>query len=48
MSNELFKQLYEATLEMAETTFRISQEFDMLSSQEFLDYQDKLNALSVI
>ncbi len=28
MSIELFKQLYEATLEMVETTFRISQEFE--------------------
>ena len=48
MSIELFKQLYEATLEMVETTFTISQEFDMVNSQEFLEYQDKLNAFSVI
>lgn len=47
MYNELWKQLFKAHVDEAEAIYRLAQEYDMLDSQEFLDWQDKLNELSV-
>ena len=41
--NELFK----AHLDEAEAIFRLAQEHNMLDSQEFMDWQDQLNEISV-
>jgi hypothetical protein len=42
--NELFK----AHIDEAEAIVNLAREHDMLNSQEFLDWQDKLNAISVL
>lgn len=47
MTEELWKELFKAHLDMAETICRLSKEYDILDSQEFLDWQDKLNEISV-
>ena len=42
--NEVFK----AHIDEAEAIVNLAREHDMLNSQEFLDWQDKLNAISVL
>jgi len=46
MYNDLWTQLFKAHLDEAEAIFRLAQEHDMEDSQEFLDWQDKLNEIS--
>ena len=40
--NELFK----AHLDEAEAIYRLAKEYDMLDSQEFINWQDSLNEIS--
>ena len=47
MRKELFKELYEATIQQIEIVKRISIEYDMLNEDEYLDFQTKLNELSL-
>ena len=47
MKKELFKELYEATIQQIEIVKRISIEYDMLNEDEYLDFQTKLNELSL-
>ena len=47
MTNKLLCQLYETNIALLEITRQLSIENDMLDSQEFLDYQDKLNEFSL-
>ena len=47
MYNELWKQLFKAHLDAAEAIYRLAQEYNILDSQEFLDWQDQLNEISV-
>lgn len=47
MYNDLWKNLFEAHIDEAEAIERLVREHDMENSQEFLDWQDKLNEISV-
>lgn len=47
MSKELFKELYEATIQQIEIVKKLSIEYDMLNEDEYLDFQTKLNELSL-
>ena len=46
MYQELWRELFQAHIDEAEAIFRLVQEHDMENSQEFLDWQDKLNEIS--
>lgn len=46
MYQELWRKLFEAHIDEAEAIFRLVQEHDMENSQEFIDWQDKLNEIS--
>lgn len=43
----MWSQLFKAHIDEAEAIYRLAQEYNILDSQEFLDWQDKLNELSV-
>ena len=43
----LWKQLFKAHIDEAEAIYKLAQEYDMLDSQEFLDWQDGINEISV-
>lgn len=43
----LFKQLYDSIIKQIEAVENLSIEYDMLDSQEYLNYKDKLNKLSL-
>lgn len=45
--NKLLCQLYETNIALLEIARDMTIENDMLDSQEFLDYQDALNKLSL-
>ena len=47
MYNDLWKELFKAHLDEAEAIYRLVREHDMEDSQEFLDWQDKLNEISI-
>lgn len=47
MYNDLWKELFEAHIDEAEAIMRLVREHDMEDSQEFLDWQDALNEISV-
>ena len=47
MYQELWHNLFQAHIDEAEAIFKLAQEHDMEDSQEFLDWQDKLNEISV-
>jgi hypothetical protein len=47
MYNDLWKELFKAHIDEAEAIIRLVREHDMEDSQEFLDWQDKLNEISV-
>ena len=40
-------ELYEAHIQMAKAIRNIAIEYDLINEQEFLDWQDKLNEISV-
>ena len=44
---DLWKELFKAHIDEAEAIMRLVREYDMEDSQEFLDWQDKLNEISV-
>lgn len=46
MYQELWHELFKANIDEAEAIFKLAQEHDMENSQEFLDWQDKLNEIS--
>ena len=46
MYQELWRELFQAHIDEAEAIFRLVREHDMEDSQEFLDWQDKLNEIS--
>ena len=48
MTQELWKELFKAHIDEAEAIVNLAREHNMLNSQEFLDWQDKLNAISVL
>ena len=43
----VWSELFKAHLDEAEAIFRLAQEHDMLDSQEFINWQDQLNEISV-
>lgn len=47
MIQDLWKELFKAHIDEAEAIMRLVREYDMENSQEFLDWQDKLNEISV-
>lgn len=47
MYQELWYKLFKSHIDEAEAIFRLAKEHDMEDSQEFLDWQDKLNEISV-
>jgi hypothetical protein len=47
MKNQLFKELYEATIQQIEIVKKISIEYDMLNEDEYLEFQTRLNELSL-
>lgn len=47
MIQELFKELYEATIQQIELAKKLSVEYGMLNKSEYLDFQTKLNELSL-
>lgn len=44
---DLWKELFKAHIDEAEAIMHLVREYDMEDSQEFLDWQDKLNEISV-
>ena len=47
MTQKLFKELYEATIQKIEILKKLSIEYNMLNEDEYLDFQTKLNELSL-
>ena len=47
MKEELLKELMEANIAEANAIYKLAIDYDLLDSQEFLDWQDKLNEISV-
>lgn len=47
MTKDLWKELFKANIDEANAIYRLAQDYNMLNEQEFLDWQDKLNELSV-
>lgn len=45
--NELFRELYEATIQQIQAIKNLTIEYDMLNKQEWIDFQDKLNEFSI-
>ena len=43
----VWSELFKAHLDEAEAIVNLAREHNMLNSQEFLDWQDKLNEISV-
>ena len=47
MNNDLWKELLQANIDEADAIYRLAQDYNMLNEQEFLDWQDKLNEISM-
>lgn len=47
MTQNLWKELFKAHIDEAEAIYRLAKEYNMLNEQEFLDWQDTLNKISV-
>lgn len=47
MYNDLWKELFKAHIDAAKAIDRLVREYDMENSQEYLDWQDELNEISV-
>ena len=47
MTQDLWNELFKAHIDEAEAIYRLAQDYNMLNEQEFLDWQDKLNEISV-
>lgn len=47
MKKELWKELFKAHIDEAEAIDRLVREHNMQDFQEYLDWQDKLNEISV-
>lgn len=47
MEMDLWVQLLQANIDEAEAIYRLAQDYGILDQQEFLDWQDKLNGISV-
>ena len=47
MTNDLWKELFKAHVDAAKAIYRLAQDYNMLNEQEFLDWQDALNEISV-
>lgn len=43
----LFAELYEATIQQIKAIRRLTIEYDMLNEQEWINFQDELNKLSL-
>ena len=48
MQEDLWKELFKAHIDEAKAIMRLVREYDMENEQEFLDWQDELNAISVL
>lgn len=46
MYNDLWEELFRAHLDEAEAIYRLAKEYNMEDSQEYLEWQDKLNEIS--
>lgn len=44
---DLWKQLLQANIDEAEAIYKLAQDYGILDQQELLDWQDKLNEISV-
>ena len=47
MTNKLLCQLYETSISLTEIIEQMSIDSDMLDSQEYLDWKDSINTLSL-
>lgn len=47
MEEKLWKELFKAHIDAAKAIDRLVREYDMENSQEYLDWQDELNEISV-
>ena len=47
MDTKLFRDLYQANIDEIEAIERLSIDHNMLDSQEYLDWKNKLNQLSI-
>lgn len=47
MTQKLFKELYEATIQQIEVVKKLSIEYNMLNEDEYLEFQTRLNELSL-
>ena len=47
MMNKFFKDLYQANIDVIKAIERLSKDNNMLDTQEYLDWKDELNALSL-
>lgn len=47
MNKKLLKELYEATIQQIQAIKNLTIEYDMLNEQEWINFQDKLNELSI-
>lgn len=47
MEMDLWKQLLQANIDEAEAIYKLAQDYGILDQQEFLDWQDKLNEISI-
>lgn len=47
MMSQLFKELYDATIQQIEAVERLSKHYGLLNSQDYLEFQDNLNRLSL-
>lgn len=43
----MLNNLYDLLIQLIKETQELSRKFDLLNSQEFLDFQDNLNELSI-
>jgi len=48
MNNDLWKELFKAHVDAAKAIYRLAKDYNILNEQEFLDWQDELNAISVL
>jgi len=48
LSNDALKVMMDNNISDAESIYALAKEQDLLDSQEFIDWQDRLNAISVL
>lgn len=44
---DTIKELYKSSLQMTQATYNLAKLYNLTNTQEFLDWQDELNKISV-